>query len=208
MSDDPYMVLKTQRYGTSFNLDGIWGGNMYAGGAGAILPNKITSKHNFRYQPGQTGPDIVKKLQGAARQERLHGRRREADRRRAVGDDELRQRDRPRHAAHLRDHGHPAFAGPRRLGHRRRRRRGRRLLAGLHVRQRRGRREDLALQGRADRDGRRRPRRPRARRQRVLRDRRRRQGLRHGRRREGRGADDVRLRRQGAAGHGQATTTN
>ena len=62
MYDDPYMVLKTQRYGTSFNLDGIWGGNMYAGGAGAILPNKITSKHNFRYQPGQTGPDIVKKL--------------------------------------------------------------------------------------------------------------------------------------------------
>ena len=44
-------MLKTQRYGTSFNLDGIWGGNMYAGGAGAILPNKITSKHNFRYVP-------------------------------------------------------------------------------------------------------------------------------------------------------------
>ena len=40
MSDDPYQVLKTQRYGTSFNLDGIWGGNMYAGGAGAILPEQ------------------------------------------------------------------------------------------------------------------------------------------------------------------------
>jgi acetylornithine deacetylase/succinyl-diaminopimelate desuccinylase-like protein len=62
MYDDPYQVLKTQRYGTSFNLDGIWGGNMYAGGAGAILPNKITSKHNFRYVPKMTGPDIVKKL--------------------------------------------------------------------------------------------------------------------------------------------------
>ena len=62
MYDDPYQVLKTQRYGTSFNLDGIWGGNMYAGGAGAILPNKITSKHNFRYVPNMTGPDIVKKL--------------------------------------------------------------------------------------------------------------------------------------------------
>jgi len=48
--------------GTSFNLDGIWGGNMYAGGAGAILPNKITSKHNFRYVPDMHGPDIVKKL--------------------------------------------------------------------------------------------------------------------------------------------------
>ena len=56
-------MLKMQNYGTSFNLDGIWGGNMYAGGAGAILPNKITSKHNFRYVPEHdTGPDIVKKL--------------------------------------------------------------------------------------------------------------------------------------------------
>jgi acetylornithine deacetylase/succinyl-diaminopimelate desuccinylase-like protein len=62
MFDDPYEVLKTQRYGTSFNLDGIWGGNMYAGGAGAILPNKVTSKHNFRYVPNMKGPDIVKKL--------------------------------------------------------------------------------------------------------------------------------------------------
>jgi Peptidase dimerisation domain len=50
------------RFGTSFNLDGIWGGNMYAGGAGAILPNKITSKHNFRYVPKMNGLDIVKKL--------------------------------------------------------------------------------------------------------------------------------------------------
>jgi acetylornithine deacetylase/succinyl-diaminopimelate desuccinylase-like protein len=62
MSDDPYEVLKDGRFGTSFNLDGIWGGNMYAGGAGAILPNKITSKHNFRYVPNMHGPDIVKKL--------------------------------------------------------------------------------------------------------------------------------------------------
>jgi len=62
MSDDPVEVLKDGRFGTSFNLDGIWGGNMYAGGAGAILPNKITSKHNFRYVPKMSGPDIVKKL--------------------------------------------------------------------------------------------------------------------------------------------------
>jgi acetylornithine deacetylase/succinyl-diaminopimelate desuccinylase-like protein len=62
ISDDPFTMLKMQRYGTSFNIDGIWGGNMYAGGAGAILPNKITSKHNFRYVPNMTGPDIVKKL--------------------------------------------------------------------------------------------------------------------------------------------------
>ena len=62
ISDDPYTMLKMQNYGTSFNLDGIWGGNMYAGGAGAVLPNKITSKHNFRYVPNMTGPGIVKKL--------------------------------------------------------------------------------------------------------------------------------------------------
>jgi acetylornithine deacetylase/succinyl-diaminopimelate desuccinylase-like protein len=50
------------RYGTSMNLDGIWGGNMFPGGSGAILPNKITSKHNFRYVPNQNGMDIVAKL--------------------------------------------------------------------------------------------------------------------------------------------------
>lgn len=62
ISDDPFTMLRMQRYGTSFNLDGIWGGNMYAGGAGAILPNKVTSKHNFRYIPDMKGPEIVKKL--------------------------------------------------------------------------------------------------------------------------------------------------
>jgi acetylornithine deacetylase/succinyl-diaminopimelate desuccinylase-like protein len=51
-----------QRHGTSFNLDGIWSGNMFPGGSGAILPNTITSKHNIRYVPNMTGPDIVKKL--------------------------------------------------------------------------------------------------------------------------------------------------
>jgi acetylornithine deacetylase/succinyl-diaminopimelate desuccinylase-like protein len=35
---------------------------MYAGGAGAILPNKFTTKHNFRYVPRMNGPDLVKKL--------------------------------------------------------------------------------------------------------------------------------------------------
>ena len=60
--DDPYMVIKGGSFETSFNIDGIWGGNMYAGGAGAIMPNKITSKHNFRYVPRMMGLDIVKKL--------------------------------------------------------------------------------------------------------------------------------------------------
>ena len=60
--DDPFMVIKGASFETSFNLDGIWGGNMYAGGAGAIMPNKIVSKHNFRYVPRMNGLDIVKKL--------------------------------------------------------------------------------------------------------------------------------------------------
>jgi len=62
ISDDPLTQITMARYGTSINLDGIWGGNMFAGGSGAILPNKITSKHNFRYVPNMTGPDIVAKL--------------------------------------------------------------------------------------------------------------------------------------------------
>jgi acetylornithine deacetylase/succinyl-diaminopimelate desuccinylase-like protein len=62
MHDTAYQVAYDGSFGTSFNLDGIWGGNMYGGGAGAILPNKITSKHNFRYVPKMNGLDIVKKL--------------------------------------------------------------------------------------------------------------------------------------------------
>ena len=62
ISEDPYTMLKMSRYGTSFNMDGIFGGNMYGGGAGAILPNKITSKHNVRYVPNMMGPDIIKKI--------------------------------------------------------------------------------------------------------------------------------------------------
>ena len=57
----PLHYMKDRNW-ISFNLDGIWGGNMYAGGAGAILPNKITSKHNIRYVPNMTGPDLVEKI--------------------------------------------------------------------------------------------------------------------------------------------------
>ena len=62
ISDDPLEQLTMARYGTSINLDGIWGGNMFAGGSGAILPNRIVSKHNFRYVPNMSGMDIVDKL--------------------------------------------------------------------------------------------------------------------------------------------------
>ena len=61
ISDTPEDILRDRNW-ISFNLDGIWGGNMYAGGAGAILPNKITSKHNIRYVPNMKGPDLVEKM--------------------------------------------------------------------------------------------------------------------------------------------------
>jgi acetylornithine deacetylase/succinyl-diaminopimelate desuccinylase-like protein len=62
IADTPYDVVRMQTTWVSFNLDGIWGGNMYANAAGAILPNKITSKHNFRYVPNMNGMNITKKL--------------------------------------------------------------------------------------------------------------------------------------------------
>ena len=62
ISDDPYTVLKMSSFGTALNLDGIWGGNMYPGGSGAILPNKLTSKHSIRYVPNMTSGDILKKI--------------------------------------------------------------------------------------------------------------------------------------------------
>ena len=62
IADNPFDVMRMQMFETSFNLDGIWGGNMYADAAGAILPNKITSKHNIRYVPNMNGMDLVKKI--------------------------------------------------------------------------------------------------------------------------------------------------
>jgi acetylornithine deacetylase/succinyl-diaminopimelate desuccinylase-like protein len=62
IAENPFDVLRMQTTETSFNLDGIWGGNMYANAAGAILPNKITSKHNIRYVPNMNGMDLTKKI--------------------------------------------------------------------------------------------------------------------------------------------------
>jgi acetylornithine deacetylase/succinyl-diaminopimelate desuccinylase-like protein len=62
IADNPFDVLRMQSTETSFNLDGIWGGNMYANAAGAILPNKITSKHNIRYEPNMDGMDLTRKI--------------------------------------------------------------------------------------------------------------------------------------------------
>lgn len=62
ITDDPLEYLKMARYGTSWNMDGIFGGNMYGGGAGAILPSKITSKHHIRYIPNMDGMDLAQKV--------------------------------------------------------------------------------------------------------------------------------------------------
>ena len=62
IAEDPLAMMTMQRSGMALNLDGIWGGNMYAGGSGAILPNKITSKHSIRYVPNMHSADILKKI--------------------------------------------------------------------------------------------------------------------------------------------------
>ncbi len=110
ISDDPYEVLKMSSYGTSFNLDGIWGGNMFAGSSGAILPNKITSKHNIRYVPNMTGPDIVAKIRKASRRARLQGCADQSGGRCALGQDHHRYGDRPLGKRYVRYVQHPARA--------------------------------------------------------------------------------------------------
>jgi acetylornithine deacetylase/succinyl-diaminopimelate desuccinylase-like protein len=62
IAEDPFNIIRMATTETSFNLDGIWGGNMYANAAGAILPNKITSKHNIRYMPNMDGMDLTRKI--------------------------------------------------------------------------------------------------------------------------------------------------
>ena len=189
ISDDPFTMLKMQRYGISFNMDGVWSGNMYAGGAGAILPNKITSKHNMRYVPKMNGLEMVKRIREQLDKQRLQGRRAEDHRRRAVVEDVLRHRHRAGDDRRLRAVQHPArragalFVDPRRL------------LARVSLLEP-GRRPARRAGVDADRDGRRRPRRQRARGQRVLHHRRRREGVRDGRSGEGGGDDHLQLRRQ------------
>jgi acetylornithine deacetylase/succinyl-diaminopimelate desuccinylase-like protein len=59
--EEPKKLAIMQFYGTSFNLDGIYGGRMTPG-AGAIMPLKITSKHNIRFQANQSADDLIQKL--------------------------------------------------------------------------------------------------------------------------------------------------
>src|SRR5260370_22186046 len=62
IADNPFDVFRMQTTETSFNLDGIWGGNMDANAAGAILPNKLTEKHNIPYVTHMNGMGLVQKL--------------------------------------------------------------------------------------------------------------------------------------------------
>jgi acetylornithine deacetylase/succinyl-diaminopimelate desuccinylase-like protein len=55
-------LLVDTMYGTSINLDGIWGGLTTPGTAGSIMPHTITSKHNCRYVPDQDGADLLAKV--------------------------------------------------------------------------------------------------------------------------------------------------
>jgi acetylornithine deacetylase/succinyl-diaminopimelate desuccinylase-like protein len=59
---DPYELLKMRTYGTSLNMDGIWGGRILDTGAGSLLPHEVVSKHNCRYIPNQNGEDLLEKL--------------------------------------------------------------------------------------------------------------------------------------------------
>jgi ABC-type lipoprotein export system ATPase subunit len=190
ISEDPFTMLKMQRYGTSFNLDGIWGGNMYAGEAQHPL-----FAEDERDRDRQALPR-------AARSQRLQGRRAEDHRRRAVGEDVVRHRYRPCDDADVRPVQHPAQPAVADADD------SWRLLARLPVLEPGSRRESGAHLD-ADRHGRRRPRRRRARGQRVHGDRRRRQGLRVRGRAEVACGDLLQLRRQERAGaesgNGRAT---
>ena len=190
ISDDPFTMLKMARYGISFNLDGIWGGNMYAGGAGAILPNKITSKHNIRYVPKMNGLEIVKRIR-----EQLDRNGYKDVEMKVIGDVPWSKMSYDTDIARAMTHDVRAVQHPAR----RSRRDYASILGGywpayLFSNEEVGQRVAPVSMPIGMR--RRRPRRQRARGQRVLRDRRRRQGLRHGRRRESGRDDHLQLRRK------------
>jgi hypothetical protein len=52
---------KMLSFGTSFNLDGIWGG--WTGpGSKTFVPHMITSKHNIRFVPNQKLKDLYRRF--------------------------------------------------------------------------------------------------------------------------------------------------
>ena len=58
---DKEEIIKRLVFGTSFNLDGIWGG--WTGpGTKTFVPHKVTSKHNIRFVPKQDMDDLYRKI--------------------------------------------------------------------------------------------------------------------------------------------------
>jgi len=54
-------IIKRFAFGTSFNLDGIWGG--WTGpGTKTFVPHMVTSKHNIRFVPNQKLNDLYRKI--------------------------------------------------------------------------------------------------------------------------------------------------
>jgi len=58
---DKEEIIKRLSFGTSFNLDGIWGG--WTGpGSKTFVPHMVTSKHNIRFVPNQKLNDLFRKI--------------------------------------------------------------------------------------------------------------------------------------------------
>jgi len=58
---DKEEIIKRLSFGTSFNLDGIWGG--WTGpGSKTFVPHMVTSKHNIRFVPNQKLNDLYRKV--------------------------------------------------------------------------------------------------------------------------------------------------
>lgn len=58
---DKEEIIKRFSFGTSFNLDGIWGG--WTGpGSKTFVPHTVTSKHNIRFVPNQKLNDLYRKI--------------------------------------------------------------------------------------------------------------------------------------------------
>jgi hypothetical protein len=57
IADDPFDVLRMQTTETSFNLDSIWGGNMYANAAGAHAANEFYVIEGSGNTYGMAGPE-------------------------------------------------------------------------------------------------------------------------------------------------------
>ena len=200
MTDDPLEHLMNARYGISFNMDGIWSGNMYPGGAGAILPNRVTSKHNMRYVPNMDGLDMVQKIRDYLDEQGYEDVEMTIIGGRALVEEQLRQRAGGLGAGDVQHLRGPLPRAGRGGFHP-----GRRLLAGVPVQRPRRRLRRRNRPGHADRRWSRGTRRRRPRGQRVLGDRGRRRGVRDDRRREVGGDRALLLR--GAARRGELTRT-